>query len=172
MLKKDRKATKRMSELSNLRAPKGATKKRKRVGRGESSGHGKTSGKGHKGQKARTGGKVSPQFEGGQMPFIRRFPKRGFTNPFRTEYAVINVGELNDKFQSGETINSETLKKKRLIKDLKSGLKVLGDGELKIALTVEAHKFSQTAKEKIEKAGGKAVEITRLTSVAEEKAEG
>ena len=154
-----------MSELSKLSAPKGATHKRKRVGRGESSGHGKTAGYGHKGQKARSGGSIDPRFEGGQMPFVRRFPKRGFTNPFRKEYAVVNVGDLN-VFEAGAVVNREELKKRRIIKKVMDGVKILGEGELKVALTVHAEKFSGTAREKIEKAGGKAVE-----AIPEAKAE-
>jgi large subunit ribosomal protein L15 len=139
--------------LSNLRPPKGATAKRKRVGRGMGSGMGKTATRGHKGQGSRSGSRLLRGFEGGQMPLHRRLPKRGFTNIFRTEYAVVNLGRLAEL---GETeITPEVLRKHRLAgkNDL---VKVLGDGELTSALTVRAHKFSKSAMEKIAKAGGKA----------------
>ena len=132
----------------------GATKKSKRVGRGPGSGNGKTAGKGHKGQKARSGGVKGAGFEGGQMPLQRRIPKRGFTNIFRKEYAVVNLKDLD---ASGtDTVTPETLMQRGLIKDMKAGLKVLGVGEVKAKLTVRAHKFSKSAVEKIQAAGGKA----------------
>ena len=135
-----------MLQLNNLKHSKGAKKKKKRVGRGTSSGWGKTCGRGHKGQKSRSGGTKGLRFEGGQTPLYRRLPKRGFKNyPFKKTYAVINVADL-DKFD-GE-VNKETLKISGL-------LKVLGSGEIKKALTVKADKFSQSAKKKIEAAGGK-----------------
>ncbi|MCF6465281.1 50S ribosomal protein L15 [Clostridium sp. Cult2] len=134
----------------------GGTKKRKRVGRGIGSGYGKTSGKGHKGQKSRSGGGVRPGFEGGQMPLIRRLPKRGFTNIFAKEYAIINVEDLN-KFEDNTVITPEFLINEGVIKRGKAidGVKVLGDGDINKKLTVKAHKFSKTAAEKIEAAGGK-----------------
>lgn len=141
--------------LHNLKAPRGATKKVQRLGRGESSGRGKTAGKGHKGQKARKSGQVRIGFEGGQMPIQRRTPKRGFENPFRKEYAVVNVGALAEVFKAGATVDVAQLKDKGLVRALHDGVKVLGHGELKHALTVKAHTFSASAREKIEKAGGK-----------------
>jgi large subunit ribosomal protein L15 len=141
--------------LEELRPVKGATKKSKRVGRGVGSGSGKTSGKGHKGQKARSGGVKGAGFEGGQMPLQRRIPKRGFANIFRKEYAVVNLSDL-DKMGGSDPVTPETLMQKGLIKDLKSGVKVLGMGELKSKLTVRAHKFSKSALDKIQAAGGKA----------------
>lgn len=141
--------------LEDLKPAKGATKKAKRVGRGVGSGSGKTSGKGHKGQKARSGGVKGAGFEGGQMPLQRRIPKRGFTNIFRKEYAVVNVSDFA-KIPGSDLITPEVLVQNGLIKDLKSGVKVLGMGELKTKLTVRAHKFSKSAVDKIQSAGGKA----------------
>jgi large subunit ribosomal protein L15 len=141
--------------LDELKPAKGATKKAKRVGRGVGSGHGKTSTKGHKGQKARSGGVKPAGFEGGQMPLQRRIPKRGFTNIFRKEYAVVNLSDL-EKMAGSDPITPEALKQKGLIKDMKAGVKVLGMGELKTKLTVRAHKFSKSALDKIQAAGGKA----------------
>ncbi len=141
--------------LEELKPPKGATKKAKRVGRGFGSGHGKTSTKGHKGQKARSGGVKPAGFEGGQMPLQRRIPKRGFTNIFRKEYAVVNLSDL-EKMAGSDPVTPEALKQKGLIKNMKAGVKVLGMGELKTKLTVRAHKFSKSALEKIQAAGGKA----------------
>ncbi len=141
--------------LSNLRAPKKANRNRKRVGRGMGSGHGKTSTRGHKGQGSRSGSSLMRGFEGGQMPLHRRLPKRGFTNIFRTEYTVLNLdrlAELNEKELTIEKFQSKGLLKRR-----NELLKILGNGEIKIAITVHAHKFSKAAQEKIEKAGGKAV---------------
>ena len=126
----------------------------KRVGRGHGSGNGKTAGKGHKGQKARSGGGVRIGFEGGQMPLMRRIPKRGFNNIFATKYAIINVSDLN-KFKDGTVVDAELLKAAGLIKKEYDGVKVLGNGELTSKVTVKAAKFSQSATEKIEKAGGK-----------------
>ena len=140
--------------LSTIRAPKKANEKRKRVGRGMGSGMGKTSTRGHKGQGSRSGSRQKRGFEGGQMPLHRRLPKRGFHNIFRTEYQVINVADLAALGQS--EVTPEVLKKARLIKGKDALIKVLGDGELKAAITVHAHKFSKTAQEKITKAGGKA----------------
>ena len=125
-----------------------------RKGRGTGSGNGKTAGKGHKGQNARSGGGVSPGFEGGQSPLYRKLPKRGFHNKFGTEYAIINVSKLN-AFEDGETVNLEALINKGIIRKANAGLNVLGNGEITKKLTVEASVFSATAKEKIEAAGGK-----------------
>ena len=129
-------------------------KNRNRVGRGIGSGNGKTAGKGHKGQKARTGGKIRRGFEGGQTPLYRRIPKRGFNNVFSIEYATINVSDL-EKFENGTVVNMELLLNEGIVRKPFAGLKVLGNGELTKKLTVEAKKFSMTAKEKIEAAGGK-----------------
>lgn len=141
--------------LEELKPAAGATKKVKRVGRGFGSGSGKTSGKGHKGQKARSGGVKGAGFEGGQMPLQRRIPKRGFTNIFRKEYAVVNLKDL-ETMAGADPVTPETLMQKGLINDMKAGLKVLGMGELKAKLIVRAHKFSKSAVEKIQAAGGKA----------------
>ncbi len=141
--------------LDELKPAAGSNKKRKRVGRGDGSGHGKTSGRGHKGQGARSGGNVQPGFEGGQMPLQRRLPKRGFHNPFRIEMAVVNVAQL-DALPDGSEANPETLTQQGLINGKKRQLKILGEGSLSKALTVRAHGFSAKAKEKIEAAGGKA----------------
>ncbi|MBI5494367.1 MAG: 50S ribosomal protein L15 [Deltaproteobacteria bacterium] len=141
--------------LHNLKAPKGAHKKVTRLGRGESSGHGKTSGRGNKGQKARKSGQVRIGFEGGQMPIQRRTPKRGFKNPFRKEYAVVNVGALAEHFKADAVVDLAALKQSGLVKAALDGIKVLGHGDIKHALTVKAHRFSTSAREKIEKAGGK-----------------
>ncbi|OGW36988.1 MAG: 50S ribosomal protein L15 [Nitrospirae bacterium GWD2_57_9] len=141
--------------LEELKPSKGATKKAKRVGRGPGSGSGKTAAKGHKGQKARSGGVKGAGFEGGQMPLQRRIPKRGFTNIFRKEYAIVNLSDLADMTGS-EPVTPEMLKQNGMIDDMKDGLKVLGTGDLKSKLTVRAHKFSKSAIEKIQAAGGKA----------------
>jgi large subunit ribosomal protein L15 len=147
-----------MNELTRLTPPKGGgAKEKKRVGRGQASGTGKTAGRGGKGQKARTGNMNFIGFEGGQMPIQRRLPKRGFSNPFRTEYALINVGDLESL--GLPEVDLDKLVEAGAIKVRKAGLKVLGDGEITKAVTVKAHKFSASAKEKIEKAGGKCEEI-------------
>ena len=138
--------------LSNIHRPKKATEKRKRVGRGMGSGMGKTSTRGHKGQRSRSGSRMIRGFEGGQMPLHRRMPKRGFTNIFRKEYSIVSLERLAELGET--TINPEVLRKAGVIKT-KHPVKVLGDGELKVALTVSAHKFSKSAQEKITKAGGK-----------------
>ena len=143
----------RKLDLSNLRPARGSRKKPKRVGRGPGSGHGKTATRGHKGQLSRSGRKQYAGFEGGQMPLQRRVPKRGFTNLFGTEYAVVNVGAL-DRL-TGE-VTPELLVKEGLVKKLLSGVKVLGDGELTKPLVVKAHRFSKSALEKIVRAGGRA----------------
>ena len=138
--------------LSNVHAPKRSSEKRKRVGRGMGSGMGKTSTRGHKGQRSRSGSRMLRGFEGGQMPLHRRLPKRGFTNIFRTEYTIINLEKLAGLGET--TITPDVLRKAGVVKG-KDRIKVLGDGELKSALTVQAHKFSKSAQEKITKAGGK-----------------
>lgn len=146
--------------IDTLQPAEGSRTSSKRLGRGIGSGLGKTSGKGHKGQWARSGGGVRPGFEGGQMPLTRRIPKRGFNNHFRKVYAVVNLSALNG-FESGAVVDFETLYGAGLIKEVKNaaGLKVLGNGELKVALTVKADKFSKAAKEAIEKAGGTCEEV-------------
>ncbi|SDO01744.1 large subunit ribosomal protein L15 [Desulfonauticus submarinus] len=133
-------------------------KGRKRVGRGDGSGHGGTSCRGHKGQKSRSGGKVARWFEGGQMPLQRRLPKRGFKNPFRVEYAIVNLGSLLQKFEDKEEISIEDIYASGLVKKTLP-VKILGEGEVRKAIKITAHKFSKSAKEKIEKAGGS---ITQL----------
>ena len=142
-------------KLHELKPAPGATKAPKRLGRGTGSGLGKTSGKGHKGAKARSGGGKRPGFEGGQMPLVRRVPKRGFFNPFRTVYACVNVSRL-DIFEDGATITPVELIQSGILKKVEDGVKIMGDGELTKKLTVQANKFTATAKEKIEAAGGKA----------------
>jgi large subunit ribosomal protein L15 len=143
--------------LSNLKPARGSRHRKVRVGRGIGSKLGRTAGKGSKGQKSRKGYSRRPGFEGGQMPLRRRIPKRGFHNPTRMEYAVVNVEMLNG-FAAGETVTPALLRATGLIRELRAAIKVLGDGDLKTALTVQAHKFSKSAEEKIAKAGGK-VEI-------------
>lgn len=140
----------KLHELKNttLRPP------RKRLGRGDGSGTGKTAGRGGKGSSARTGFRSRPYFEGGQLPFFRRLPKRGFTNPNRLEYNVVNVSNLDQSFQSGEKVDEDALRRKGIIRKPALGLKILGDGELTKPLTVCASKFSSSARRKIEAAGG------------------
>ena len=141
-------------KLHELSPQEGSVKNRFRKGRGAGSGNGKTAGKGHKGQNARSGGGVRPGFEGGQIPLYRKLPKRGFHNKFATNYAIVNVTDLN-VFEDGAVVNTEALLEKRIIRKTLDGVKVLGDGELTKKLTVQANIFSATAKEKIEAAGGK-----------------
>jgi large subunit ribosomal protein L15 len=146
-------------KLHELHSPEGAHKNKKRVGRGTSSGHGKTAGRGMKGQKARSGGGKAPYFEGGQLPLSRRLPhKSGFTNLFKVQYSLVNLDRLA-KFRQGSTIDPEAMAEAGLIKSPKGLVKVLGRGELKHALTISAHKFSASAKEKIAAAGGTAMEL-------------
>jgi large subunit ribosomal protein L15 len=143
-----------MIRLHNLRPRPGSRHRVKRLGCGESSGHGKTSGKGHKGQKARSGGSIRLGFEGGQMPLIRRLPKRGFNNAaFHKTYALVNLDDLNG-FKAGTVVNEKLLRDSKLVRGNVAGLKILGGGELKHGLTIEADKVSASAREKIEKAGG------------------
>ena len=147
--------------LSNLRAPKKANSGKKRVGRGMGSGMGKTSSRGHKGQRSRSGSHMMRGFEGGQMPLHRRLPKRGFTNIFRTEYSVVNLTRIAELQAEGHSeLTLEAFAAKGLLKKHKGLVKVLGDGELTSAITVHAHKFSKSAQEKIEKAGGKAILVS------------
>jgi large subunit ribosomal protein L15 len=140
-------------ELSNLKPKKGSRHAKKRVGRGPGSGHGKTSSRGEKGQKSRSGFSRKLGFEGGQMPLQRRIPKRGFTNIFRTSYAVLNLSDLEERFEAGATVDRDALKQAGLLRGARK-VKVLGDGDLTKKLTVHADKFSKSAREKIEAAGG------------------
>ena len=143
-------------KLHELQRNIGATHAKKRVGRGSGSGLGKTSGRGQKGQKARSGASINPVFEGGQLPLYRRLPKRGFSNAlFKTEYAVINISDLN-KFENGTVVTPALLKEKGIIKKQLKGIKVLGNGKLEKKLTIQAHKFSTSALEKIKESGSKA----------------
>jgi large subunit ribosomal protein L15 len=139
--------------LGRLKPPEGARKSPQRVGRGPGSGKGKTCGRGTKGQKARSGGGVPPWFEGGQMPLQRRLPKRGFTNPFKKRYALVPVEALN-RFEDGEEVTPERLVEERLIKKVRDGVRILGNGELTKRLVVHAHHFTKAAEEKIIAAGG------------------
>jgi large subunit ribosomal protein L15 len=145
-------------ELNNLKPKKGARHAKKRVGRGPGSGHGKTSSRGEKGQKSRSGYSGKRGFEGGQMPLHRRIPKRGFTNIFKKDYAVVNVSDL-ERFDNGAAVDETALRQAGLVKGQHDGVKVLGDGELSKKLTVSATKFSKSAREIIEKAGGTCQEI-------------
>jgi large subunit ribosomal protein L15 len=146
-------------ELHDLHPARGAKKGRKRIGRGPGSGKGKTAGRGHKGQKSRSGYSRRYGFEGGQMPLVRRIPKRGFTNIFRVEFQVVNLRDLERVFADGDTVSVETLVEKGLVRGRKP-VKVLGDGELKKKLTVQVQKFSASAKAGIEKAGGRCEVVT------------
>ena len=146
-------------ELHNLSPKAGSTKDRKRVGRGPGSGNGKTAGKGHKGQLSRSGHSHKRNFEGGQMPLVRRMPKRGFTNIFRVEYDIVNISDL-DRFDAGAAVTLEALAQRRLARRSRP-VKILGDGEITKALTVSAHKFSASARASIEAAGGRCEVIPR-----------
>jgi large subunit ribosomal protein L15 len=151
-------------KLGDIRAPKGANKDRKRVGRGHGSGHVKTAGRGTKGQKARTGGNIPPRFQGGQTPIQQQLPyKRGFTNIWSTRFNLVNLGQLAD-IEAGTTLTPENLLEKGLLRDAEKPLKVLGDGELKVAIHISAHKVSEGARQKIEAAGGS---VTLLEMAAE-----
>lgn len=141
-------------KLHEIKPAEGSRKTRNRVGRGIGSGNGKTAGRGHKGQNARSGGGVRPGFEGGQNPLYRRLPKRGFTNPNRKEFAIVGLDQLN-KFAADAVVTPEALLEAGIIKNVRDGVKILGNGELNVKLTVQAQKFSQSAVEKIEALGGK-----------------
>jgi large subunit ribosomal protein L15 len=147
--------------LSNLRPPRGAKHPRKRVGRGPGSGHGKTASRGSKGAKSRSGFRFKRGFEGGQMPLHRRVPKRGFHNPFRVEYAVVNLDTLTTVFEAGSEVTPELLRERGLIRDAHAPVKVLGRGDIGKNLTIRAHKFSGSAAEKIAAAGGTAEVIAQ-----------
>lgn len=142
-------------KLHELSPAVGSTKEAKRIGRGHGSGNGKTAGKGHKGQKARSGSGMRAGFEGGQMPLQRRVPKRGFNNIFATKFAIVNVADL-DVFEANAVIDTQALQDKGLVKKLYDGVKILGNGDISKSLTVKASAFSESAKQKIEAAGGKA----------------
>ena len=142
-------------KLHELNAPAGSKKDPKRKGRGTATGQGKTAGRGMNGQNSRSGGGVRLGFEGGQMPLYRRLPKRGFNNKWAKEYSIVNIGDLN-RFEAGTEVTPELLKEVGLVKQVIDGIKILGDGELNAAITVKAQKFTKTAEEKINAAGGKA----------------
>jgi large subunit ribosomal protein L15 len=152
--------------LSDLKPTPGSRHKRKRVGRGPGSGHGKTAGRGEKGQRSRSGYSGKRGFEGGQMPLVRRVPKRGFHNLFRKEYAIVNLERLNEL--EGTEFTPEMLLESRVVRKLQAGLKILGEGEIGRAITVHAHRFTASAKEKIEAAGGKAIVIEKAAAAAAE----
>jgi len=151
-------------EAHELRAPRGSRHKRKRVGRGDASGHGSYSGRGSKGQKSRSGGGPRLGFEGGQTPLIKRLPyRRGFTNIFRVEYAAVNVKQL-ERFEGGTKVTPQLLRQAGIVRTARQPVKILGDGEISKALTVQAHKFSATAREKIEAAGGSVEEVAHAST--------
>lgn len=151
-------------DLSTLRGPSGAKRRKKRVGRGEGSGTGVTAGRGHKGQKSRSGYSRQRGFEGGQMPIHRRLPKRGFHSPFRTEYAVVNLDTLAERFEDGAAVTPDSLRERRLVRGVRTLVKILARGELTKRLTVKAHKFSGKAREAITAAGGE-VEVVPVGPV-------
>ena len=147
--------------LNNLKPAAGSTHKKKRIGRGPGSGLGKTAGKGHKGQKSRSGYSSKIGFEGGQMPLQRRLPKRGFTNIFKKEWIEISLAKIEENFNAGDEVTPEILHNRGLIKKAKHDLVILGTGEISKVLNISAHRFTKTAKDKIEKAGGNATQIKR-----------
>jgi len=153
--------------LNNLKPAAGSTHKKKRVGRGPGSGLGKTAGRGHKGQKSRSGYSSRPGFEGGQMPLQRRLPKRGFTNIFKKQWLEISLAKLEDNFSAGDEITPEILHERGLIKKAKHDLVILGTGEISKALKISAHRFTKTAIDKIEKAGGSATVIEKAQAATE-----
>ena len=152
--------------LNNLHPAPGSTHKKKRVGRGPGSGLGKTAGRGHKGQKSRSGYSSRPGFEGGQMPLQRRLPKRGFTNIFKKQWIEISLGKIESNFNSGDEVTPEILHERGLIKKAKHDLVILGNGDISKDLKISAHRFTKAAKEKIEKAGGSATVIAKMSEVA------
>jgi large subunit ribosomal protein L15 len=152
--------------LNNLHPAPGSTHKKKRLGRGPGSGLGKTSGKGHKGQKSRSGYSSRPGFEGGQMPLQRRLPKRGFTNIFKKQWVEISLAKIEENFDAGDDVNPEVLHHRGLIKKAKHDLVILGNGDVTKKLNISAHRFTKSAKEKIEKAGGTATEIKKAAEAA------
>jgi large subunit ribosomal protein L15 len=152
--------------LNNLKPAKGSTHKKKRVGRGPGSGLGKTAGRGHKGQKSRSGYSSRPGFEGGQMPLQRRLPKRGFTNIFKKQWVEISLSKIESNFDAGDDVTPEILHERGLIKKAKHDLVILGNGDVSKALNISAHRFTKTAKDKIEKAGGSATAIVKAAAEA------
>lgn len=152
--------------LNNLKPAEGSTHKKKRVGRGPGSGLGKTSGRGHKGQKSRSGYSSKSGFEGGQMPLQRRLPKRGFTNIFKKKWLEVSLAKLEENFNAGDEITPEVLHERGLIKKAKHDLVILGNGDMSKALKISAHRFTKTAKDKIEKAGGSITEIKKEAVVS------
>ena len=152
--------------LNNLRPAAGSTHKKKRVGRGPGSGLGKTSGRGHKGQKSRSGYSSKQGFEGGQMPLQRRLPKSGFTNIFKKEWLEVSLAKLEERFNAGDEITPEILHERGLIKKAKHDLVILGTGDITKALKISAHRFTKSAKDKIEKDGGSVTEIKKETAAA------
>lgn len=150
--------------LNNIKAPKGSTHKKKRVGRGPGSGLGKTSGRGHKGQKSRSGYSAKTGFEGGQMPLHRRLPKRGFTNIFKKQWIEISLAKLEASFDAGDEITPDILHERGLIKKAKHDLVILGNGDLSKSLKISAHRFTKAAREKIEKAGGTVNEVQKAVA--------
>src|SRR5688572_13403726 len=152
--------------LNNLHPTPGSTHKKKRVGRGPGSGLGKTAGRGHKGQKSRSGYSTGPGFEGGEMPLQRRLAKRGFTNIFKKQWIEISLGQIEEKFNSGDEVTPEILHERGLSKKAKHGLVILGNGDVSKALKISAHRFTKTAKDKIEKAGGGATQIVKAVEGA------
>src|SRR5829696_9540510 len=155
-----------MIGLHNLKPAKGAVKDKKRLGRGQGSGNGKTAGRGHKGQKSRSGYSSRPGFEGGQMPLQRRLPKRGFTNIFKKQWIEISLAKIESNFAAGDDITPEILHERGLIKKAKHDLVILGNGEMSKALNISAHRFTKSAKDKIEKAGGSVTEIKKAVAAA------
>jgi large subunit ribosomal protein L15 len=153
--------------LNNLKPAKGSTHKKKRVGRGPGSGLGKTAGRGHKGQKSRSGYSSRPGFEGGQMPLQRRLPKRGFTNIFKKEWLEISLAKIEESFSAGDEVTPEILHERGLIKKAKHDVVILGTGEISKALKISAHRFTKTAKDKIEAAGGAATIIEKAQAATE-----
>ena len=153
--------------LNNLKPAAGSTHKKKRVGRGPGSGLGKTAGRGHKGQKSRSGYASRPGFEGGQMPLQRRLPKRGFTNIFKKEWLEISLAKIEENFNAGDEVTPEILHERGLIKKAKHDVVILGTGEISKALKISAHRFTKTAKEKVEKAGGTATVIEKAQAASE-----
>ena len=153
--------------LNNLKPAKGSTHKKKRVGRGPGSGLGKTAGRGHKGQKSRSGYSSRPGFEGGQMPLQRRLPKRGFTNIFKKEWLEISLAKIEESFNAGDEVTPEILHERGLIKKAKHDVVILGTGEISKALKISAHRFTKTAKDKIEAAGGAATIIEKAQAATE-----
>jgi large subunit ribosomal protein L15 len=148
-------------KVSDLAPAPGATKRRKRLGRGPGSGRGKTSGRGHKGRGSRAGGNTPPGYEGGQMPLQRRLPKHGFHNPFRQEFTIVNLGQLEERFDAGTVVDAEALRAKGLVRGLERPIKILADGRLTKSLTVKANKFSAAAIERLQAAGGSAEVVQR-----------